>query len=319
MSQRRDVYVRQWRIIEALNGTRFGLTVAQLVQRVGASRATIYRDVTLLMEVGFPIDKSMVNSEARYRIDDHPAAPLRLSPLQLSAIHFARERLTPLEGTSVVRELDRVLAQAKEKERPALALSLGDAAHPTPRASAAIERALRDRRRLRFVYAGVKERAASERHVDPLALHLSDNHLYLAAYDLDKEALRTFKLVRMSDVEVLSEPASRHDEYDTGDLFADAVKAWSGEVIEVRVRVPARLARFADEWPLVEGQTITETGDGFAIVIAEVAGLIEPMRWVLRWGGDAVVLSPPELGTMVVAELRRALEGYESVNRGEEP
>jgi len=311
MSQRREATIRQWRIVEALNATRRGLTIAQITERIGASRATIYRDLNLLLDAGFPIAKETINAEARYRIDEHRAPPLVMSPLQIAALFFARERLEPLEGTSLVRELDGLLAQAKETGRPALALTLGDRASATPSASGAVERALRDGRRLRFIYEGVKASAATPRRVDPLSLHLSDNHLYLAAYDLDRAGVRTFKLVRMQEVEVLDEEADRHPEIDPSTLFASASKAWSGEVVEVCVKIPARLARFAEEWPLVAEQRVESVEDGSSVLVyAEVAGLIEPMRWVLRWGADAEAVAPPELRQMVAAELAQSIKHY---------
>ncbi len=309
MSKRHEATIRQWRILEGLNATRRGLTIRQVMERVGASRATIYRDLEILLEVGFPISKETINSEARYRIDDHAAPPLVLNPLQLSAIFFARQQLSALEGTRLVDELDGLLAQAKAD--PKLALSVKEAPRSTPDVSACVEQALRERRRLRFLYASVKASASSLRRVDPLSLHLSDNHLYLAAYDLDKKGVRTFKLLRMSAVEVLDEEAARHPEVDCAALFTRSIKAWSGEVVEVCVKIPARLARFVDEWPLVSGQRVEAGAGDSVLVFAEVAGLVEPMRWVLRWGADAEAIAPPELRSMVTAEVARCLEQYQ--------
>jgi len=309
MSQRSEVMIRQWRIVEVLNTTRRGLTIAQIVERVGASRATIYRDLKILIAAGLPIDKEPLNAEVRYRIDEHRAPPLVMTPLQLAALFFARERLTPLEGTSLVREVDGLLAQAKE--RPSLALTLGDNTRSTPSESASVERALRGGRRLRFVYEGVKANAASPRQVDPLSLHLSGNHLYLAAYDLDRTGVRTFKLMRMKDVEVLAEAAQQHPEIAPSTLFANSIKAWSGEVVDVCVRIPSRLARFAEEWPLVAGQRLETTADGTSVLLyAQVSGLLEPMRWVLRWGADAEAIAPIELRRMVAAELAQSIQHY---------
>ncbi|HGG56824.1 MAG TPA: WYL domain-containing protein [Nannocystis exedens] len=308
MGKRQDAMIRQWRMIEKLNSTRRGLTIRQICEAVDASRATIYRDIKVLQGAGVPILTETVNSEARYRIDDHAAPPLVLNPLQLSAIFFARQQLSALEGTRLVEELNGLLAQAKAD--PELALSVKEAPRSTPDVSALVEKALGEHRRLRFQYASVKASGSSLRRVDPLSLHLSDNHLYLAAYDLDKGGLRTFKLLRMTAVEVLDEQASPHPEVDCNALFTRSIKAWSGEVVEVRVKIPARLARFVDEWPLVPEQQVL-AGDGDSVVVvALVAGLVEPMRWVLRWGADAEAIAPPELRSMVAAEIARCLEQY---------
>lgn len=183
--QRRDSIVRQWRIVEELHGSQRGLTVAQIGERVEASRATIYRDLDVLGRAGLPIHQETVSGEARYHLGGRKMPPLVMSPLQLAALRLARMRMEPLEGTLIVRELDGLLALAREPT-PELALSLGDPNGATPEVSGLVERALRDRRRLRFSYAGIQSEPSTGRSVDPLGLHLVDHHLYLAAYDLGK-------------------------------------------------------------------------------------------------------------------------------------
>ncbi|HGG56406.1 MAG TPA: HTH domain-containing protein, partial [Nannocystis exedens] len=57
MGKRQDAMIRQWRIIEKLNSARRGLTIRQIREAVGASRATIYRDIDVLEGAGVPILK----------------------------------------------------------------------------------------------------------------------------------------------------------------------------------------------------------------------------------------------------------------------
>lgn len=311
--QRRESYIRQWRLVEELHGSQRGLTVPQLCERVGASRATVYRDLAVLGGAGLPIHSELVNSEARYQLGGRRMPPLVLTPLQLAALRLARIRMTPFEGTTMVREIDGILALAKE-QASFIPLSLGDPVGATPAVNGLVERALRDHRQLRFVYAGIQSEAAAERIVDPLGLHLVDNHLYLVAYDLAKDGVRTFKLARMADVEVLDTAAGAHEDVDQDALFANSVKAWSGEDVEVVIRIPARLAGVAGEWPLHASQAVTLDPRGeYALVRAEVAGLIEPMRWVLRWGADAEVVSPKELRDLVARQLEVALARYRCI------
>lgn len=141
-------------------------------------------------------------------------------------------------------------------------------------------------------------------------LRAVEGHLYLVAFDVSKRGARTFKLPRMRDVVVLAEAAESHPEVDEEALFADSVKAWAGPSHDVVIKIPARLAGVAAEWPLIAGQEVHDQGDGSALVRARVAGLIEAMRWVLRWGADAEVVAPAELRERVADELRRALTAY---------
>lgn len=303
--------VRLWRLVEALHGAPRGMSNAQLMRRTGGSRATLYRDLTVLKAAGVPVVTDTVNSEARHRLEHGDMPALNPTPLQLFALGVARSVLAPLEGLSLVRELDALLGHTRGSGPAVLPLSIAPAAaSPSPEATAAVEEALQSRRRLSFGYQSPKSEIAQPRVVDPIGLRAVEGHLYLVAFDVSKRGARTFKLPRMRDVVVLAEAAESHPEVDEEALFADSVKAWAGPSHDVVIKIPARLAGVAAEWPLIAGQEVHDQGDGSALVRARVAGLIEAMRWVLRWGADAEVVAPAELRERVADELRRALTAY---------
>jgi proteasome accessory factor B len=80
--------------------------------------------------------------------------------------------------------------------------------------------------------------------------------------------------------------------------------------VEVEIVLSARKARFLREWPLSEQQEVLPQEDGSVRVKALVAGLAEVSKWVLSWGRDATVLSPPELRQALQEELSAALATY---------
>jgi predicted DNA-binding transcriptional regulator YafY len=139
-----------------------------------------------------------------------------------------------------------------------------------------------------------------------------DNHLYLDAFDTEKKGIRTYKPPRMSQVEVTEHRAAQHPEYEESELFAHSVKTWSAPPVEVEIVISPRKARFLREWPLLEQQEVLPQEDGSVRVKAVVAGLAEVSKWVLRWGRDATVLSPPELRQALQEELAAALATYSS-------
>ena len=99
---------RLWTIVEALRAARRGLTAAQLLQRTGASRATIYRDLSVLRASGVPVDKRAIVGEMRYVLSGAESARAA-TPLQLAALLTARRALGTLEDTRLVRELDALI------------------------------------------------------------------------------------------------------------------------------------------------------------------------------------------------------------------
>jgi predicted DNA-binding transcriptional regulator YafY len=85
-------------------------------------------------------------------------------------------------------------------------------------------------------------------------------------------------------------------------------------VQRVVVRLKGWAAAEALERRVHDSQAVTRLPKGEARVALEVAGLEEVTRWVLGFGSLAVVESPPELVAAVVAELDRAVDGYESAS-----
>lgn len=317
---------RRWRLLLKLQGARFGLSPSRLLElledeglnpKLVPSRATLYRDLDILEGSGFLVkEEGERGSEKRY----HLQAGVKVSPMpptreQTLAMRLARRLLAPLEGTRILYELDALLPRsspaAEEAEaRPTFAFPpphrFGESALVR-----SVERAIEDKKRLTFMYEP-KHGDCAERTVDPLTFLVRDDHLYLAAFDLEREGIRTFKIARMRDACVLDEAAAPHPDYDGKSVFKHAAKIWSGPLVEVVVRIQPGAARFASEWPLIPDQTLEPLADGAVLVRAEVHGVIEAMRWVLRWGQEAQVLSPPELRAAVVAELLGAIQAYTS-------
>ena len=49
---------RQWQLLHVLAGLKYGLTLEQLSRLVGVCQRTIRRDLDVLVQAGFPIEKN---------------------------------------------------------------------------------------------------------------------------------------------------------------------------------------------------------------------------------------------------------------------
>ena len=303
---------RQWKLLEALHGRRRGLAVRALLERLGTSKATLYRDLRLLQEAGFPIAKEEGVGEIRYLLLGEPMPAVQPTVWQVLALRLARSMLAPLQGSKILRELDALLPRKAPLNGRAPVVQV-----PPPRAVggpsivAVVEQSIDAGRRVTFMYAAATRGAPSQRRVDPLALHVNDGQLYLDAFDVDRGAIRTFKFARIASARMLEEKVEPHPEYDNERILAHAAKVWDGPLVDVEVRISPRGARFVTEWPLVASQRIEAQEDGSVVVRARVAGIVEALRWVLRWGKDAVALAPADLRAAVQEELRQAIDHYD--------
>ena len=107
-----EALVRRWRLIELLAEHDEGVTVRWLVPQIGASQATVYRDIATLRQAGVPIDVDPVEGETLYRLTEDGAREAGLTPLQFAALRLVRQSLPALEGTSLVEELDALTQRA---------------------------------------------------------------------------------------------------------------------------------------------------------------------------------------------------------------
>jgi predicted DNA-binding transcriptional regulator YafY len=331
---------RQWALIETLATKRRGLRVVELQDALSTSRATVYRDLSLLREAGVPVDTSNVNGEARVSLlAERSLPPLSPTPTQVAALRLARRALDGVAGTRAASELDALLDGYTRAGEATDTVAFASQRPPAPNLAARLDQAVLSGLRCRIRYRGARDETPRWRRLDPIGLRWVKGHLYLVAHDAEPvhgadgangrgdtaptpapaPAPKTFKLDRVSVVEVLRDKAGRHPAYDERALFGRSVKTWTGDEIEVAVRLSERVARFAREYPLVHDQSIQDEPGGAVVVRARVAGVPEAMRWVLSWGQEAEALSPAALREAVRAEVEGAARRYRSAVTGSLP
>ena len=320
MRRTREILIRLWRLVDVLHSRRLGASIAVLLEELQTSRATLYRDLGLLEEAGVRIRADRVNGEARYRLLQDALPALAPTVRQFVALRLARSMLEPLEGTALCEELDALLAKAGPSKDGATTMITQQ---PRRVASArdtvrCLEVALERRRRVQLLHPKGSNGVKRWRTVDPISFHMAREQLYFVAHDLEKQALRTFKVARILEARATEEPATPHPEVDLSTLFRDAVKVWTGAAVNVAVWLAPSVGWKAAEWRLHADQVVEPQGDGAVVVRARVAGVTEATRWVLGWGAAARVLEPPELLDCVVAELSGALVRYPSTPRRED-
>jgi predicted DNA-binding transcriptional regulator YafY len=304
--------IRQWEILRALSANRHGLTISQIEKETEYSRATVYRDLKLLREVGIPMTSETKGGVTRTRLLNQAELPaVGLNALQITAIHLARRELESLAGTDLVAELDALLRRLKPPEaQQTMRFGIQPKSHP--RVLKTVEQALRRKKRVHLQYrAASRDGVVSAVHVEPLLLSVADREPYLLAYCVERRAERTYKIARIVTAELTEAPCSYRPSTPPDRAFEQSVKAWTGEPTTVRVKLNAEVAWFAPEYPLVQGQHLQAQADGSVVVEARVAGIVEASRWVLSWGGAAEALDPPELRERTRSELARALANYD--------
>lgn len=173
-----------------------------------------------------------------------------------------------------------------------------------------VAKAVLDQREIAFQYRKLGADEAERRKVRPLHLGEVEGGWYLIAHDLDRDAMRTFALPRISRVTTGKTRFERPAGFDGEAYLRRSFGVWNVDGDETRhlVRVELRqyAARLAQErrWhPTQEVENLNAKGTRVEVRF-EVGRLEEVVRWVLSFGRQAKVIAPPELVRLVRDEVR---------------
>ena len=318
-------YERIIALHRVLQAARRPVTLARLMDELGCSRATVYRDLAFLRdalmaplqgdgETGFHYDR---NDAERFELPG-----LWLNSEELHALLAAQQLLARSSGGM----LSSALAPLQQRVEKLLDAHSGGKRWPLERvrviphrgrrmdehAFRIVASAVLERRRLAFDYRARSTDERSRRTVSPQRLtHYRDNW-YLDAWDEDKEGLRSFSIDRISGARI-GEGAAR--DVDEGQLdahlsgsygiFSGAPKGWATIVFN------ARAARWVADEHWHSQQQGRFLADGRYELKVPYSVPRELLMDVLHYGADAEIVEPASLRGQARAHLQLALGNYQ--------
>jgi predicted DNA-binding transcriptional regulator YafY len=305
------------RIEHRLYNSPQGLRVMEMADYCGVDRRTIYRDLQALEEMGVPVWEQT----GRYGIDrESYLSTVRLNLNEAVALFFAARLLahhSDEHNPNVVSALSKLAAGLPDITISSHMARVAEIIRARPLRSEYVKvldtvtRAWADRRKVLIRY-----RAASgeltERVICPYFLEVSRSEpaSYVIAYDDLRSALRTFKLERVADAQLLDMTYSIPDDFDP---YAHLAAAWGviDEVeVEVRLHFSPVVAPRVRESVWHHSQRLDDTADGGCELAMRVGGIKEIRSWVLSWGADVEVLAPEALRDEVADHARRMAALY---------
>jgi len=177
----------------------------------------------------------------------------------------------------------------------------------------ALARAAARREQIEIVYRKPGRTAGEPRVIDPYQLANINGEWFLFAYDHLRQDLRTFAPTRIQAVKVTGERFVRPKRFSIDHRLRDSFGVLSGEETHaVTIRFNAFAAEYIREKRWHPSQAVEARPDGGLELTLKLSSLIEVQRWVLSWGGNAVVIRPPELIALIRDEARRITAAYRS-------
>ncbi|MGD0713224.1 MAG: WYL domain-containing protein [Gaiellaceae bacterium] len=329
MSHDTDKLIRQLSLVAFLMAERRPLTARDVKSNVeGYSEMSdeafarrFYSDRAELLSLGVPLQsqRDEFTGEELYtlRSEQYFLPQLELENEELAALQTA---LYLLEGQFAYAEPLRLALQNLALGRPGFAEAPSDTAlrvevldpdysAEMPGRLAKLEGAISKQRTVKFDYWSISRDDHAERTLNPYALYNDRGKWYVVGRDLDREALRTFRVSRIEgDIKF----ATRRErdfrppsDFNVADLRGRP--DWQiGDVVgEARIEVRGDTAWWVQR---AYGSTGRIEDDVFVTDYSSVGALAS---WVLRQDGRAVPIEPDELRREVATALRRVRDRHE--------
>ncbi|GAA5197634.1 WYL domain-containing protein [Microbacterium jejuense] len=160
--------------------------------------------------------------------------------------------------------------------------------------------ALRRHVAVSFTYKA-PDAAPTTRTVDPVKVHIASGQWYLQGWCHLRQAMRTFHLDRVSDLELTGIPSTHSEEPAPAWFDTDA-----GEVV-ARVRFPEEAAPLLGDYI---DRAVLDTADGTTVATMRVADELSLRRLAARRSGVVEVLEPPAARRAVAEWAEAGLAQY---------
>ena len=320
MGQTRRPLFRIYAIHSAIRSGSYP-NCSKLAEQLSVQRKTIQRDITFMRdELNLPVkyEESLHGYCYDEDVSDFPV--FQTTAEELAGLFLARTALESVRGTPLADAMQQVFGKLTRGMQGKIQFAWSDLDEAFSRKT--IEQSPRDVKLFgliaesilhqlvtTFHYRKLGADHAESRRVQPLHLGEVDGGWYLIAHDLERGALRTFALPRISRFKVTTKKFERPLNFVGHDHLKQSFGIWSvaGDFSSqvVRVELKDYAARLAQERRWHPTQEIaTQNAKGSRVEIRfEVGRLEEVLRWVLSFGSQAKVLGPPELVKMVRDEV----------------
>jgi predicted DNA-binding transcriptional regulator YafY len=316
---------RMLRIHQALNSASYP-NANTLARQLEISAKSIHRDLEFMrdrLELPIQYDGGRFGYFYTEPVKDFPT--LQITEGEILALVVAERALQQYRGTSFEQPLLSALKKMEQSLPDTISLSLNDVAQTISfrtRAEPILDLRIFDelakatvaRRQLELAYRKPGQQRIEQRLVDPYHLANINGEWFLFAFDHLRHDIRTFVPARIKAVRHTGRTFERRSAFSLEKRLRGSFGVQSGHgEFDVVIRFHERVADYIREKKWHDSQQLRELKQGGVEMCLKLSSLGEVGRWILSWGGDAVVVRPAELAETVrqAAQkvLRSALSG----------
>lgn len=307
----RPAVMRMKRIFDLLKKEDYP-NCQRIADELETASKTIQRDINFMRDrLGLPIAYDPQEHGYFFTEEVHEFPTVQVTQGELLALMVAHKAIEQYRGTPYHAQLEtafaKLLAPLKDMSgyapsQEAISFKITAPAAQEIDVFDKLGRAVGDQLEVSFAYRKPGEPKAKARQVQPLHLANRDGRWYLIGRDLERGALRTFALGRISELVLSARYFERPKDFSVENYFARAISVMNGsEDHLVRIRFSRLAADHVRDRFWHESQEITAQPDGRLVLSLRLSDLLEAERIVLQWGGHAEALEPAALRRRVAA------------------
>jgi proteasome accessory factor B len=297
-----------------------------LAKSCGISRRTVFRDLETLKAAGVPLEFD--KEEGRYSIGaDFFLRPTNLTSSEALAIialacELGADNQLPFFGPArtAALKLQNSLPAALRRELQSVAKSIHVRIQPLDRLAGQevvyqqLVQAIAERRVVKIQYQSLTEWELIETRLRPYQLLFNRHAWYVIGRSSLHGGPRLFNVGRIKQIELLNQSYARPRGFSVERYLGNAwnLMPQSGPDLHVVVRFTAMVAQNVAEVSWHKTQRLEFQPDGSLMFEVDVSGLNEIVWWILGYGDQAEVLSPPKLRRLVAHRAKNMCRMYQS-------
>ncbi len=300
-----------------------GLRAVEIAESCGVDRRTIYRDLTLLSDIGVPIHQK----EGRFYLDrENYSATIRLNFDETMALFLAARVAAYQEqpfNPHMPTAMDK-LAQALPTPIAAHVKMIADGvrkAAPDPRAQSVLETLAHgwaERRKVKLWYSSGDDSRPQAREFSVYFIEpLPNGSVRIVGFDSLVQRVRVFNLARILRARLMP-TTYQMPQYDArrfleGNFVDTGIDPDENESVVLIFASDARQALRDHRWQ--GAQRVEVLDDKRAKVTLQVSDWREVLPWLRSWGSSVEVLEPQGLREECALDAARVIDLYNAAAR----
>ncbi|MBK7999710.1 MAG: WYL domain-containing protein [Verrucomicrobia bacterium] len=280
----------------------------KLAAEIEVVTKTIHRDIEFMRDrMGLPIEYDSRKFGYHYTEEVNAFPTLQITEGELVALLIAEKALQQYRGTNFEKPLISAFKKMESSLPDTISLNFADwdqsisfrtSAEPVLNLEIfdALAKATAGHQQLELSYRKPGSKQPQPRVVDPYHLANINGEWFLFAYDHLRKDIRTFVPSRIQGVQPTGKKFPRPEKFSVEKILRDSFGVHSAQGdYNVVIRFDAYAADYIREKRWHPSQELRELKDGGVELRLKLSSLGEIQRWILGWGGSAVVVAPPEL------------------------